>query len=128
MQQLESWVKSTSKGFYSIDFAWKKNPRHGEAIRYDKFNPDFFIKTKSNIIVVEIKGDEEVLDPHPENVGKHIAGLEHIRLINQHLGEEKYKFTMLSPKNYDAFFESIRNNTILKFNSELDVEIEKGLN
>ena len=122
---ITSWVKSTSKGFYSIDFSWKKNPRHGEAIRYEKFNPDFFIKVNNNIIIVEIKGDEEISSPHPENVGKHMAGVEHVRLINQYLNEERYKFTMLTPKSYNAFFESIRNNTILKFNSELDVEIEK---
>ncbi|MBQ7134414.1 MAG: hypothetical protein IJO20_07980 [Ruminococcus sp.] len=95
-------------------------------ILYEKFNPDFFIKINDNIIIVEIKGDEDISSPHPENVGKHIAGIEHVKLINQHLNEEKYKFTMLTPKNYPAFFESIRNNTILKFNSELDVEIEKG--
>lgn len=124
---ITSWVKSTSKGFYSIDFSWKKNPRHGEAIRYEKFNPDFFIKANDKIIIVEIKGDEEIPSPHPENVGKHIAAVEHVRLINQHLNEEKYKFTMLTPRSYNAFFESIKNNTILKFNSELDVEIEKNL-
>lgn len=125
---ITSWVKSTSKGFYSIDFSWKKNPRHGEAIRYEKFNPDFLIKADDKIIIVEIKGDEEISSPHPENIGKHIAGVEHVKLINQHLNNETYKFTMLTPKNYDAFFASIRNNSILKFNSELDVEIEKGQN
>lgn len=123
---ITSWVKSTSKGFYSIDFSWKKNPRHGEAIRYERFNPDFLIKINDNIIIVEIKGDEEIISPHPENVGKHIAGVEHVKLVNKHLNEERYKFTMLTPKNYDAFFESIRNKTFLKFNSELDVEINKG--
>ena len=125
---ITSWVKSTSKGFYSIDFSWKKNPRHGEAIRYEKFNPDFLIKVDDKIIIVEIKGDEEISSTHPENIGKHIAGVEHVKLINQHLNNETYKFTMLTPKNYDAFFASIRNNSILKFNSELDVEIEKGQN
>lgn len=123
---IDAWVKSPSKGFYSIDFSWKKNPRHGEAIRYEKFNPDFILKVKKNIIIVEIKGDEEILSPHPENIGKHIAGMEHVQLINKHLEEDIYKFTMLTPKSYVPFFESIKNNTFLKFNSELDVEIQKG--
>lgn len=47
-------------------------------------------------------------------------------MINKYLGENVYKFTMLTPKNYHAFFESIKNKTFLKFNSELDVEIQKG--
>lgn len=123
---ITAWIKSTSTGFYSIDFSWKKSPRHGEAIRYEKFNPDFFIKVNDYIIVVEIKGDEEISSPQPENIGKHAAGLEHVNLINQHLNDKKYKFTMLSPKSFESFFESIRNNTFMKFNSELDVEIEKG--
>ena len=122
---ITAWVKSPSKGFYSIEFSWKKNPRHGEAIRYEKFNPDFLIKVNDNIIIAEIKGDEEILSPRPENVGKHIAGVEHVYFINKFLEKELYKFTMITPKSYDAFFESIRNNTFLKFNSDLDAEIEK---
>ena len=40
---IDSWIKSPSTGFYSFEYGWKKNPRHGEAIRYDWFNPDFFL-------------------------------------------------------------------------------------
>ena len=111
--------------FYSFDFAWKKNPRHGEAIRYDKFNPDFFIKVNENIIIVEIKGDEEISSPQPENIGKYVAGIEHVETINKYLSKNIYKFTMLTPKNYDRFFDSIEKGTFEKFNSELDVEISK---
>lgn len=123
---ITAWVKSPAKGFYSIDFSWKKNPRHGEAIRYEKFNPDFLLKINKNIIIVEVKGDEEILSPHPENIGKHIAGCEHVKLINKYLEEDIYRFTMITPKSFDAFFDSIRNDTFLKFKSELDVEINKG--
>lgn len=123
---ITAWIKSPSKNFYSIDYSWKKNPRHGEAIRYDKFNPDFILKIDDNIIIVEIKGDEEIQSPHAENIGKHNAAIEHVKLINKYLGENVYKFTMLTPKNYHAFFESIKNKTFLKFNSELDVEIQKS--
>lgn len=121
-----AWIKSPSKGFYFIDYSWKKNPRHGEAIRYDKFNPDFILKIDKNIIIVEIKDDEEIQSLHPENIGKHNAAIEHVKLINKHLNADIYKFTMLTPKSYDAFFESIKNKTFLKFNSELDVEIQKS--
>lgn len=118
---LDAWVKSPSTGFYSIDYSWKKNPRHGEAIRYDKFNPDFFIKVGKKIIVVEIKGDEEILNPQPENIGKHNAAIEHFNIINNYCKENLYKFTMLTPRNFDVFFYSIKENNIDKFTSDLDI-------
>lgn len=126
---LEAWVKSTSTGFYSIEYAWKKNPnRHGEALRYDKFNPDFFIKTEDNIIVVEIKDDSEITDPSPENIGKYIAAKKHFDILNEYLKsqnrKEVYKFTMLTPKNYEVFFEQLHNHSIQNFNSELDASID----
>lgn len=120
---LTAWVKSPSTGFYSIDYSWKKNPRHGEAIRYDKFNPDFFIKVDKKIIVAEIKGDEEILNPQPENIGKHNAAIEHFNIINNYCKENLYKFTMITPKNFDVFFNSIRENNVDRFMSELDISI-----
>lgn len=119
-----SWIKAPSTGFYSIDFSWKKNPRHGEAIRYEKFNPDFFINIDDKILVVEIKGDEEISNPQPENLGKYIAGIDHFNLINKYCNN-KYKFTMLTPRSFDAFFDRIKNGGIDKFSSELDVELER---
>ncbi len=120
---LSAWIKSTSKGFYSISYSWKKNPRHGEAIRYDDFNPDFFIKIGNKIIVAEIKGDEELANPQQENIGKYSAAIEHFDIINAHCKEKLYKFTMITPKSFDTFFNSIKENNIDRFMSELDVVI-----
>lgn len=127
---IDAWVKSPSNGFYSFEYAWKKNPRHGEALRYDRFNPDFFVKVNNKIIVVEIKDDGEIQDPSPENIGKYKSAIEHFEIINKYIKSQKkneemidYKFTMLTPKNYDTFFESIKNNNIDTFKSELDVSI-----
>lgn len=127
---IDSWIKSPSTGFYSFEYGWKKNPRHGEAIRYDWFNPDFFLKIKNKIIVVEIKDDTEIQEPSAENIGKHKSAVEHFETINKYLtqnkqenGIEYYKFTMLTPKNFDTFFKSIENNNINTFKSELDVSI-----
>ncbi|MBQ2835778.1 MAG: DEAD/DEAH box helicase family protein [Clostridia bacterium] len=128
---IDCWIKSPSTGFYSLEYAWKKNPRHGEAIRYDKFNPDFFIKVKNKMIVVEIKDDSEIQDPSPENIGKYRSAVEHFQVINNYLktntqdnGIESYHFTMLTPKNYEIFFECIKNGNIDNFNSELNVAID----
>lgn len=119
-----AWVKSPSTNFYAIDFSWKKNPRHGEAIRYEKFNPDFFIKVGDTIIVAEIKGDEEISNPQPENIGKYIAGIEHFNTINKYCNKDIYKFTMLTPKSYDVFFDRINKKDINSFKSDLDVELD----
>ena len=132
---IDSWIKSPSTGFYSLEYAWKKNPRHGEAIRYDKFNPDFFLKIKDKIIVVEIKDDNEIEQPSAKNIGKHKAATEHFETINNYLiankqdnGINSYHFTMLTPKNFDIFFQTIKENRIERFNSELDVSINTKIN
>lgn len=131
---IDNWIKSPSTGFYSIEYAWKKNPRHGEAIRYDQFNPDFFLKIRDKLVVVEIKDDSEIQDPSPENIGKYKSAVEHFEIINTYIkshkqenGINEYCFTMLTPKNYDIFFESIKKNNIERFNSELNVSIESKL-
>lgn len=132
---IDAWLKSPSTGFYSLEYAWKKNPRHGEAIRYDKFNPDFFLKIKDKLVVVEIKDDNEIEEPSAKNIGKHKAATEHFKIINEYLKSNNqdseinsYNFTMLTPKNYDIFFETIKKNRIEKFNSELDVSINAKIN
>jgi len=48
---IESWLKSTDQDFYPIEYAWRK----GEHPKRGFFNPDFFIKVDSHVLVVEIK-------------------------------------------------------------------------
>ena len=127
---IDAWIKSPSTGFYSFEYGWKKNPRHGEAIRYEKFNPDFILKIKNKLVIVEIKDDSEIQSPSPKNIGKYKAAIDHFKIINKYIksnkqedGVESYHFTMLTPKNYDVFFDSIKKDNIERFNSELDVAI-----
>jgi len=72
---VEAWLKNTPVGFYSVESAWKKgeHPKRGE------FSPDFFIKRGDCVFIVEIKGDEEINDPAPENVKKHEFAAEHFQ-------------------------------------------------
>ncbi len=133
-KQIEAWIKSPATGFYSFEYAWKKNPRHGEAIRYDQFNPDFFLKIKDKIIVVEIKDNSEIQDPSAKNIGKYRAGVDQIKEINRYLkthnqidGIKTYHFTMLTPLNYNIFFRKIQENSIENYNSELDVSLSSKL-
>lgn len=118
---VDAWLKNTPVGFYSIEFAWKKgeHPKRGE------FSPDFFIRQKDQIFVVEIKGDEEVADPSPDNIKKHEYASAHFDRLNKWLAKAKkkarYQFNMLSPKSYNVFFQKLRDGELVGFRSELDV-------
>lgn len=124
-KHIESWIKSTPMGFYDIDYFWKK----GEHPKRGKFNPDFFIKSGKLILVIEIKSDEEIRDPAPENKKKNEYALAHFERINAHLAEKKeelrYKFNFLTPTDFNGFFQAIRDGSISSFRSELDVVLKK---
>ena len=112
-------------GFYSLEYAWKKGnkPKRGE------FSPDFFIKQGDLIFVTEVKGDEEIADPSPENVKKYAYALEHFKRLNHWLEKEKipqrYQFNMLTPKDYNKYFNELRKGNLAGFISELDIVMRK---
>ena len=123
---IQHWVKSNTTGFYEFEYSWKKR----EHIQRGKFNPDFFIEVKDRMIVVEIKGDEQIANPDIENIGKYKAAIEHFKFVNAKLEKDnanvKYKFTMLTPKSFEIFFNAIASediNNIDGFISELDAAI-----
>ncbi|MEK7547290.1 MAG: DEAD/DEAH box helicase family protein [Patescibacteria group bacterium] len=124
-KHIETWIKSTPIGFYEIDYFWKKggNPKRG------KFNPDFFIKTGKLILIIEIKDDDEINEPAPENKKKNSYALAHFNRINAYLRKKKidvsYKFKFLTPTDFPGFFQSIRDSKVADFRSKLDVELIK---
>ncbi len=79
------------------------------------------------IFVVEIKDDGEISDPSPENQKKYEYAVEHFKQLNKWLAEEglsvRYQFNFLTPRNYNAFFQQMRNNELNGFRSELDVAL-----
>jgi type III restriction enzyme len=119
----DAWLKSTSTRFYEIDYAWKK----GEHPKRGKFNPDFFIKAGNTILVVEIKGNEELSDPSEENRKKNEYAVAHFRRLNNELEKTgnpfRYKFNFLTPTNYGAYFQYLRDGRIVDYVSELDVKL-----
>jgi hypothetical protein len=123
---VDAWVKNTPVGFYAIEYAWKKgeHPKRGE------FSPDFFIKQEDRIFVVEIKGDEEISDPSPENVKKHEFAVAHFQRLNEWLPRHgisiRYQFNMLTPRDYGKFFTKLREGELAGFRSELDVAMAKA--
>jgi hypothetical protein len=79
--------------------------------------------------VVEIKADEEISDPSPENVKKHEFAGEHCQRLNEWLQKDgsstRYQFNMLTPRNYGKFFTKLREYELAGFRSELDVAMAK---
>ena len=94
-----------------------------------KSSPDFFIKVGNLIVVVEIKGDEELREPSEENRKKNEYAVEHFKRLNKHLKKKglptQYKFTFLTPTSYTKFFQSLKSGTIDRFRSELDAKLEQ---
>jgi type III restriction enzyme len=117
-KSIDSWVKSPDMGFYSIEYSWRK----GEHPKRGSFNPDFFIKIGSDIIVVEIKDDKDISD---ENRAKLKYANEHFTRLNRLQKEQIYYFNFLSPRSYPNFFQAIREKAYQKFKSELEAKLER---
>ena len=119
----DCWIKSTATRFYEIDYAWKR----GEHPKRGKFNPDIFIKVDNLIVVIEIKGDEELHEPSEENKKKNEYALAHYERVNDNLKKEgnpmRYKFTFFTERSFNIFFQSLREGKINNFKSELDVKL-----
>lgn len=120
-QIIDSWIKSTDQDFYPIEYSWKK----GEHPKRGRFNPDFFIKVDTNILVVEIKGEEEIREVSDENKAKYKAAKKHFSILNEQQSELNYFFNFLTPEDYDYFFGQLRQKNF-KFTSKLDAELEKN--
>jgi len=115
---IDAWIKSLDVGFYSIEYSWRK----GEHPKRGSFNPDFFIKKGNDIIVVEIKMDNDVSD---ENMAKLRYAKEHFGRVNDLQKEQRYYFKFLSPGSFDLFFKALRNGAYKDFKSELEAKLEE---
>jgi type III restriction enzyme len=115
---VDAWIKSTDRDFYPIEYAWRK----GEHPKRGLFNPDFFIKVGEHILVIEIKADEELIEPADENKGKYKAAKQHFEVLNIQQSESVYHFHFLTPKDYDKFLQFVRDRNY-DFVSELDVAL-----
>jgi len=117
-QTIDAWIKSLDVGFYSIEYSWRK----GEHPKQGSFNPDFFIRIGKDIVVVEIKADDDISD---ENKAKLRYTKEHFAKVNELQKEQQYYFKFLSPESYDLFLKSLRGKTYKDFKSELEAKLEE---
>lgn len=117
---VDSWLKNAAMNFYALEYAWRKgeHPKRGE------FSPDFLIKRGEQIFVTEIKDDGEITDPSPENVKKHEYASAHFARLNDWLEKEglavRYQFNMVAPRDFNVFFQKLREGTLVGYRSELD--------
>ncbi|MFU2222063.1 DEAD/DEAH box helicase [Streptococcus pluranimalium] len=123
VKNIDSFIKSDDMNFYSIDYSWQK----GSHYKNGQFNPDWFIKQGDNIIVVEIKDDSQISDPDAENIGKNKAATKHFELLNEYSltndNPIRYKFTFLTPKDFDIFFKKLTEKEVMNYKSQLDVKL-----
>jgi type III restriction enzyme len=124
---VDAWIKSRDTGFYGIEYSWRK----GEHPKQGTFNPDFFLKIGNKIFVIEIKDDElidkvkEGGDLAKETKAKYKYAKEHFDRLNKLQTEQRYYFTFLIPKQFDDFFEVLKQD-FSDFKSQLDTELENG--
>ena len=123
VKNIDSFIKSDDMNFYSIDYSWQKGSHH----KNGQFNPDWFIKQGDNIIAVEIKDDSQISDPDAENIGKNKAAIKHFELLNKYSltndNPIRYKFTFLTPKDFDIFFKKLTEKDVMNYKSQLDVKL-----
>lgn len=123
IKNIDSFIKSDDMSFYSIEYSWRK----GTHLKIGQFNPDWFIKQGDNIIAVEIKDDSQISDPDAENIGKNKAATQHFELLNEYSitndSTTRYKFTFLTPKDFDIFFKKLTEKDVMNYKSQLDVKL-----
>lgn len=117
-QKIDAWIKSVDRGFYDIPYTYRKGTHQVWA----KFNPDFFIRIGKDILVVEIKSDEDITE---ENKAKLKYAKIHFEELNKKQKKFKYYFKFLSPQDFPQFFEAIKSGNYAKYKSNLEAELTR---
>ena len=125
-QKIDMWLKSVDRGFYDVPYTYRVGSpsslaRGGGHQKCAKFNPDFFIKIGKNILVVEIKSDEDITE---ENKAKLKYARIHFEELNKKQKKFKYYFKFLSPQDFPQFFEAIKTGNYAKYTSNLEAELK----
>lgn len=136
-QLITSWIKSRDRNFYEIEYSCKYGSADSKSRKYyhNKFNPDFFLKVEKDgityYIVIEIKDDGDNCE---ENKAKNKYAIQHFEELNGRMNDsgikEQYIFHFLSPNGYDAFFDHLRDGSVLegqaKFKCQLETLLEEN--
>lgn len=125
-KKIDAWVKSVDRGFYDVPYTFRFGSpsslaRGGGHQKWAKFNPDFFVKIGKDILVVEIKSDEDITE---ENKAKLKHAELHFNELNKKQKKFKYYFKFLSPQDFTQFFEAIKSGNYSKYVSNLEAELK----
>jgi type III restriction enzyme len=120
-KMIDAWVKSPDSHFYGIEFTFRKGEHQKQAI----FNPDFLISLKKGkeILIIETKADGDVTE---ENQGKVKYAELHVAALNKHQKKRRYYFYFLSPRDYELFFQKVREGRYKSFQSELHIALKSN--
>jgi len=99
--ELQWWFKNSFGESKYFSIAYKKANGH-----YYSFYPDFILKTKKETLIVEIKDDK---DFKAENALKLRAGQNYLK---KHPHKENIRFYILSPDDYDGFFQLLKDQKL----------------
>lgn len=111
-QHYDSFIKSPDKGFYSVPYSYKK----GTHMKYGSFNPDFFIMKSRQVIVVEIKDDNE---DSRETQAKMRDALAHFAELNSRQSTQQYIFLILGKSDFELFFNQLDRGNLIQYQSEI---------
>lgn len=90
------------------------------------------VKGNGKLIVVETKDDElinrikEDGDIAKETRAKYRYAIQHFKKVNKLQKKHKYYFTFLTPKDFDNFFEVVKQGNFGGFKSQLDAGLEEA--
>ncbi|MCK5582031.1 MAG: hypothetical protein KAJ18_12245, partial [Candidatus Omnitrophica bacterium] len=105
--ELQWWFKNSYGESKYFSIAYKKANGH-----YYSFYPDFILKTKKETLIVEIKDDNGFKTA--ENALKLRASQDYLAKYKH---KEKLRFYILSPNDYDNFFQQLQSQDLDKFKS-----------
>jgi len=124
-EKIDAWIKSVDKGFYTVSYSFRAgtpsiSEGRGSHQKWASFNPDFFIKIGKDILVVEIKSDEDVTEV---NKGKLKWARRHFEELNKKQKRQNYHFYFLSPTDFSTFFEKVIKQKKFDYISNLEAEL-----
>jgi type III restriction enzyme len=124
-EKIDAWIKSVDKGFYAVPYSFRAGSessleRKGGHQKWASFNPDFFIKIGKDILVVEIKSDDDVTEV---NKGKLKWAKRHFEELNKRQEKQNYHFYFLSQSDFSTFFEKVVKNKQFNYISNLEAKL-----
>lgn len=112
--ELQWWYKNGERERKFFGIAYKS-----ESGRQYAFYPDFIIRTKSSLLIVEIKDDSDFKN---ENLLKLNAGQEYIA---NYRGKENLYFYILSPIDFEYFKRSVEGRGFDNYASKYEENLQK---